>query len=29
MIICYLSFAYTSMVIYIWIKPDIEIEEEK
>lgn len=29
MILSYLCLAYTTMIIYIWIKPEIEIEEEK
>ncbi|CAD8201824.1 unnamed protein product [Paramecium octaurelia] len=29
MVLSYLCLAYTTMIIYIWIKPDIEIEEEK
>ncbi|CAK60077.1 unnamed protein product (macronuclear) [Paramecium tetraurelia] len=29
MIICYLCLAYTTMILYVWMKPEIEIEEEK
>ncbi|CAD8097457.1 unnamed protein product [Paramecium sonneborni] len=29
MIISYVCLAYTSMIFYIWLKPDIEIQEEK
>ncbi|CAD8203677.1 unnamed protein product [Paramecium octaurelia] len=29
MIICYLCIAYTTMILYVWMKPEIEIEEEK
>ncbi|CAD8110562.1 unnamed protein product [Paramecium sonneborni] len=29
MIVSYLCLAYTTMMIYIWMKPELEIEEEK
>ncbi|CAD8173734.1 unnamed protein product [Paramecium octaurelia] len=29
MILSYLCLAYTSMIFYIWLKPEIEIQEEK